>query len=33
MTKAIRGRDVHEAEVRARGLTPAVHPDAVFFYK
>jgi hypothetical protein len=33
MTKAIRRRDAHEADVRARGLTPAVHPDAVFFYK
>ena len=33
MTKAIKGRDAHDAQVRARGLIPAVHPDAVFFYK
>jgi hypothetical protein len=33
MTKALRGRDVHEAEVLEKGLTPAVHPDATFFYK
>ena len=33
MTKVVKGRDVHEAEVRAKGLIPAVHPDATFFYK
>jgi len=33
MAKAVKGRDAHDAEVRARGLTPAVHPDSVFFYK
>lgn len=33
MTKAVKGRDAHNAQVRARGLTPAVHPEAVFFYK
>jgi hypothetical protein len=33
MTKSVKGRDVHEAQVRARGLNPAVHPDAEFFYK
>lgn len=33
MTKSVKGRDAHAAEVRARGLNPAVHPDAEFFYK
>lgn len=33
MTKAIKGRDAHTAEVRARGLVPDVHPDSQFFYK
>ena len=33
MSKAVRGRDAHAAQVRAVGLTPAVHPDASFFYK
>jgi len=33
MSKAVRGRDVHAAQVRAVALTPAVHPDATFFYK
>jgi hypothetical protein len=33
MTKAVKGRDAHDAQVRARGLTPGVHPDSVFFYK
>ena len=33
MTKAIKGRDAHDAEVRSRGLVPDVHPDATFFYK
>jgi hypothetical protein len=33
MTKAVKGRDAHDAQVRARGLSPAVHPDATFFYK
>ena len=33
MTKAVKGRDAHEARVREKGLIPAVHPDAHFFYK
>lgn len=33
MTKGIKGRDAHAAAVREKGLIPAVHPDAVFFYK
>lgn len=33
MTKAMKGRDAHNAQVRAKGLNPAVHPDADFFYK
>lgn len=33
MTKAVKGRDTHDAQVREKGLIPAVHPDAVFFYK
>ena len=32
-TKAAKGRDAHEAEVRAHGLIPGGHPDAEFFYK
>ena len=33
MTKGVKGRAVHDAQVREKGLIPAVHPDAVFFYK
>jgi hypothetical protein len=33
MAKAVKGRDAHNAQVRAKGLNPAVHPDAEFFYK
>jgi hypothetical protein len=33
MTKGVKGRAAHEAAVRERGLIPAVHPDAHFFYK
>jgi len=33
MTKGVKGRAAHEAAVRERGLVPAVHPDAHFFYK
>lgn len=33
MTKRLKGRDGHDAQVREKGLIPAVHPDAVFFYK
>ena len=33
MTKAIKGRDAHAAQVRARGLIPDAHPDSQFFYK
>lgn len=33
MSKSVKGRAAHEADVRERGLIPAVHPDAVFFYK
>jgi hypothetical protein len=33
MTKRMKGRDAHEARVGDKGLTPAVHPDAHFFYK
>ena len=33
VTKAVKGTEAHDAQVRARGLTPAVHPDAQFFYK
>ena len=33
MTKAIKGRDAHNAQVRAHGLIPEVHLDSQFFYK
>lgn len=33
VTKAVKGRLQHDAEVRSRGLIPAAHPDADFFYK
>ena len=33
VTKAVKGRDGRDADVRARGLIPALHPDAEFFYK
>lgn len=33
MTKAMKGRETHNAEVRARGLIPDVHLDSQFFYK
>jgi len=33
MTKAVKGRDAHDEQVRAKGLTPDVHPDSQFFYK
>lgn len=33
LTKKMKGRDTHEAEVRAAGLNPDVHPDSHFFYK
>lgn len=33
VTKAVKRRDAHDSEVRARGLIPAPHPDAEFFYK
>ena len=33
MTKRVGGRAAHEAQVREKGLIPAVHPDAHFFYK
>lgn len=33
VTKSVKGRDTHDAAVRAKGLIPAVHPDASFFYK
>jgi hypothetical protein len=33
MTKRMKGREAHKAEVSARGLTPDIHPDAHFFYK
>ena len=33
MTKGVKGRDAHAAAVREKGLIPAVHADAVFFYK
>ena len=33
MTRAMKGRDRHAAEVRSRGLIPDVHPDSQFFYK
>jgi hypothetical protein len=33
MTKAVKGRSAHEAEIRASGLSPGVHPDSQFFYK
>jgi hypothetical protein len=33
LTKVMKGRAMHEARVREKGLTPAVHPDAHFFYK
>lgn len=33
MTKTMKGRTAHEARVREKGLTPAVHSDAHFFYK
>jgi hypothetical protein len=31
MTKAIKGRDAHNAQVRAKGLIPDVHRDSQFF--
>jgi hypothetical protein len=33
MTKAIKGREAHNAQVRAKGLIPDVHLDSQFFYK
>ncbi len=33
VTPSLRKREKHFAEVRARGLTPEQHPDALFFYK
>lgn len=33
VTKKLKGRDAHDADVRARGLIPDVHPDSHFFYK
>ena len=33
MTKAVKGRDAHAAQVGSKGLIPDVHPDATFFYK
>jgi hypothetical protein len=33
VTKKIKGRDAYEANVRAAGLIPDVHPDSHFFYK
>lgn len=33
MTKAMKGREAHNAAVRAKGLIPDVHPDSQFFYK
>ena len=33
VTKAVKGRDAHDATVRARGLTPGVHAGSQFFYK
>ena len=33
VTKAMRGREAHDAEVRAKGLIPDVHLDSQFFYK
>ena len=33
MTKTVKGRAAHDAQVRAKGLIPEVHPDSQFFYK
>ena len=33
VTKRVKGRDAHDAEVRARGLIPDVHAASHFFYK
>jgi hypothetical protein len=33
MPRTLKARRKHEAEVRARGLIPEIHPDAAFFYK
>ena len=33
MTKTVKGRAEHDAQVRAKGLIPDVHPDSQFFYK
>jgi hypothetical protein len=33
MTRTVKGRNAHDAQVRARGLIPDVHPDSQFFYK
>lgn len=33
VTKATKGRERHDEEVRARGLVPELHPEAEFFYK
>ncbi len=32
MPGGLKAREKHEAEVRARGLIPEIHPDASFFY-
>lgn len=33
MSKSVKGREAHNTEVRGKGLNPALHPDAEFFYK
>ena len=33
MPAGLKAREKHQAEVRARGLIPELHPDASFFYK
>lgn len=33
VTKSLKGREAHNADVRAKGLIADSHPDATFFYK
>ena len=33
VTKTVKGREAHNAQVRAKGLIPDVHPGSQFFYK
>jgi protein phosphatase 1 regulatory subunit 7 len=33
VTKTVKGRNAHDAQVQAKGLIPGVHPGSQFFYK